>query len=128
MTQDEIEEVILKGKATDKDTREWFSKYHDKNFSVKGLGENEYTDSTVKEEIQISRAFRSKYLLLNLLDVNAYMNETALRALLLFLESGQRQSAANEKVYWSFHLNALRHALTQRGIIRKTVQDFSTKT
>jgi hypothetical protein len=126
MTQDEIEEVILKGKATDKDTGEWFSKYHDKNYSVKGLNENEYTDSTVKEEIQISRGIRSKYLLLNLIDVNAYMNETALRALLLFFEAEQRQSAASEKVYWSFHSNALRHALTQRGIIKKTVQDFST--
>lgn len=126
MTQDEIEEIILKGRAADRDTREWFSKYHDKSYSFKGLNDNEYTDSAVKEEIQTSRAIRSKYLLLDLVDINAFMNETALRALLRFFEAQREQSGDGERVHWSLHANALRRAMTQRGIIKSTVQDFST--
>ena len=62
MTRDELETTILKAKDIDsiaRESNEWFSKYHDKNFMTKGLQPGEYTHASIKDEITLMRALRN---------------------------------------------------------------------
>lgn len=119
MTRDELEATILKStdmNSVERESNEWFSKYHDKNYTTKGLKPGEYTFATIKDEIQLSRMLRSGYLQLNPLPVNKFMNESALIALLAFFEARAKGSSQAEGALWSLHADALRTAMTSRGL------------
>ena len=119
MTRDELETAILKAKdlgSVEKECNEWFSKHHDKNYLTKGLNSNEFTFPALKEELLVSRALRAGYLELNPIPVNNFMNEAALKALLAFFEARARVSAGAETAFWSMHIDALRAAMSKRGI------------
>jgi hypothetical protein len=125
MTQDELEDAITKGRASDKETGDWFAKYHDANYPYKGLGAGEFTLAAIREEISISRSLRAGYSQLDLVAVNAFLNESALKSLLQFFLARKGASGGAERSHWSLHAVALGRALKERGILKAASEDLS---
>ena len=128
MTRDELEALILKAKDLDsiaKESNEWFSKYHDRNYLTKGLQSGEYTHASLKDEITLARSLRASYLALDLVPVNKFMNESALRALLAFFDAQARGSGGGALgASWSMHADALRSAMANRGLKVEATESF----
>lgn len=127
MTRDELEALILKAKDLDsiaKESNEWFSKYHDRNYLTKGLQPGEFTYASIKDEILLARAFRTGYLKLDLVPVNKFMNETALKALLAFFDAQAKLGSGALGASWSMHADALRSAMASRGLKIETTESF----
>lgn len=125
MTQDELEDSILHGRSSDAETRVWYSKFHDPAFSYKGLGDGEFTLAAIREEIGISRSLRMGYTHLELSPMNAFLNESALKALLQFFTVHKSAAAGAERSQWSLHATALERALKERGILKTASQDIA---
>jgi hypothetical protein len=127
MTRDELEALILKAKDLEtiaKESNEWFSKYHDKNYLTKGLQTSEYTYASIKDEILLARALRTGYLKLDPVPVNKFMNETALKALLAFFDAQASISSGVLGASWSMHADALRGAMASRGLKIEATESF----
>lgn len=127
MMRDELEALILKAKDLDsiaKESNEWFSKYHDKNYLTKGLQPSEYTYASIKDEILLARALRTGYLKLDPVPVNKFMNETALKVLLAFFDAQARVSSGTLGASWSMHADALRSAMATRGLKIESTESF----
>ncbi len=130
MTRDELETTILKAKDIDsiaRESNEWFSKYHNKNFITKGLQQGEYTHASIKDEITLMRALRTAYLQLDPVPVNKFMDETALKALLAFFDAQSRASGGVGALgaSWSMHAEALRMAMADRGLKTTASEAFT---